>query len=97
MNPSDKRRGDRFVLFSRHVLVDTVPRGYVGNAIAAAKYFRQLRPVQNRPFDIVDWSLVTCAQCDRRGAGRELRPCGLAEFTYGRTWLHLSSGHIGYL
>jgi len=31
--------------------VDTVPRGYVDNAIAAAKYFRHLRPVQNRPFD----------------------------------------------
>src|SRR5208282_6761882 len=38
-------------VFLATIFVDTVPCGYVDNTVAAAKYFRQLRPVENRSFD----------------------------------------------
>src|SRR5206468_5049895 len=38
-------------IFVATTFVDTVPGGYVDDAVAAAKYLRQLRPVQNGPLD----------------------------------------------
>ena len=45
-------------IFLASILVDAVPRGDVDDAIATAKHFRQLRPVENGSVNELSWTPI---------------------------------------